>query len=103
MHHETSASATNYERWADEAFRLMNKYGYESVKTGYVGDIIPRSEHHYSQWTVNHYYRIAEKAHEYKIMVNSHESPPKPQEELSTKLLKEIILISRLFFLLPDG
>ncbi len=74
MHHETSASATNYEHWADEAFRLMNKYGYDAVKTGYVGDIIPRGEHHYSQWTVNHYYRIAEKAHEYKIMVNSHES-----------------------------
>ncbi|CAD7816778.1 Glucan 1,4-alpha-glucosidase SusB [Chryseobacterium aquaeductus] len=74
MHHETSGSATNYERWADKAFQLMNKYGYKSVKTGYVGDIIPRGEHHYSQWTINHYYRIAEKANEYKIMVNSHES-----------------------------
>lgn len=74
MHHETSASATNYERWADDAFKLMNKYGYESVKTGYVGNIIPRGEHHYSQWTVNHYYRIIEKAAQYKIMVNSHES-----------------------------
>ncbi|WP_292008213.1 glycoside hydrolase family 97 protein [Chryseobacterium sp.] len=74
MHHETSGSATNYERWADKAFQLMNKYGYNSVKTGYVGDIIPRGEHHYSQWTINHFYRIAEKANEYKIMVNSHES-----------------------------
>ncbi|WBV60650.1 glycoside hydrolase family 97 protein [Chryseobacterium camelliae] len=74
MHHETSGSATNYERWADQAFQLMKKYGYDAVKTGYVGDIIPRGEHHYSQWTINHYYRIAEKANEYKIMVNSHES-----------------------------
>ena len=74
MHHETSGSATNYERWADKAFQLMNKYGYDAVKTGYVGDVIPRGEHHYSQWMINHYYRIAEKANEYKIMVNSHES-----------------------------
>ena len=74
MHHETSASATNYERWVDKAFQLMNTYGYDAVKTGYVGDIIPRGEHHYSQWTINHYYRIVEKAHEYKIMINSHES-----------------------------
>lgn len=74
MHHETSGSATNYERWSDQAFQLMKKYGYDAVKTGYVGDIIPRGEHHYSQWTINHYYRIAEKANEYKIMVNSHES-----------------------------
>jgi len=74
MHHETSGSATNYERWADKAFKLMNDYGYDAVKTGYVGDIIPRGEHHYSQWTINHFYRIAQKANEYKIMVNSHES-----------------------------
>lgn len=74
MHHETSGSATNYERWADKAFSLMNQYGYPSVKTGYVGNIIPRGEHHYSQWTINHFTRIAEKANEYKIMVNSHES-----------------------------
>ena len=74
MHHETSGSASNYERWADKAFQMMNKYGYKSVKTGYVGDIIPRGEHHYSQWTINHYYRIVEKANDYKIMVNSHES-----------------------------
>ena len=74
MHHETSGSATNYERWADKAFQLMNKYGYTSVKTGYVGDIIPRSEHHNSQWMIDHYYRIVQKANDYKIMVNSHES-----------------------------
>ncbi|PZU89299.1 MAG: alpha-glucosidase [Chryseobacterium sp.] len=74
MHHETSGSATNYERWADKAFQEMKKYGYDAVKTGYVGNIIPRGEHHYSQWTINHYRRIIEKAAEYKIMVNSHES-----------------------------
>ncbi|ADQ81208.1 glycoside hydrolase family 97 protein [Riemerella anatipestifer] len=74
MHHETSGAATNYERWADEAFKLMNKYGYTAVKSGYVGNIIPRGEHHYSQWMINHYNRIAEKAANYKIMVNSHES-----------------------------
>src|SRR6218665_3569034 len=74
MHHETSGSASNYERWSDKAFETMNKYGYKSVKTGYVGDIIPRGEHHYSQWTINHYYRMVEKANDYKIMVNSHES-----------------------------
>ncbi|USL95251.1 glycoside hydrolase family 97 protein [Riemerella anatipestifer] len=74
MHHETSGAATNYERWADEAFKLMNKYGYTAVKSGYVGNIIPRGEHHYSQWMINHYNRIAEKAADYKIMVNSHES-----------------------------
>jgi hypothetical protein len=74
MHHETSGSATNYERWSDKAFQLMNKYGYDAVKTGYVGDVIPRGEHHYSQWMINHYYRIVEKANEYKVMVNSHES-----------------------------
>lgn len=74
MHHETSGSATNYERWAPEAFKLMNKYGYNSVKTGYVGNIIPRGEHHYSQWTINHYYRILDIAADHKVMVNSHES-----------------------------
>jgi hypothetical protein len=62
MHHETSGSATNYERWADKAFKLMNKYGYDAVKTGYVGNIIPRGEHHYSQWTINHYHRVVDKA-----------------------------------------
>ncbi|UOE41838.1 glycoside hydrolase family 97 protein [Chryseobacterium suipulveris] len=74
MHHETSASATNYERWMEKAFQLMNKYGYNAAKTGYVGNIIPRGEHHYSQWMINHYIRVAEKAAEYKIMINSHES-----------------------------
>ena len=49
MHHETSASATNYERWLDPAFKLMKEHGYDAVKTGYVGNIIPREEHHYSQ------------------------------------------------------
>lgn len=74
MHHETSASAANYERWAPEAFDLMNQYGYDAVKTGYVGNIIPRGEHHYSQWMINHYYRILDMAADHKIMVNSHES-----------------------------
>ena len=74
MHHETSASATNYERWLDPAFQLMKKYGYTAVKTGYVGNIIPRGEHHYSQWMIQHYLRVVEKAKDYKIMVNSHES-----------------------------
>lgn len=74
MHHETSGSTVNYERWLDPAFKLMNKYGYDAVKTGYVGNIIPRGEHHYSQWTNNHYLYVAKKAADYKIMVNSHES-----------------------------
>lgn len=74
MHHETSSSATNYERRLDTAFSFMADYGYNSVKTGYVGRIIPRGEHHDSQWMVNHYLRVAEKAAEYKIMVNSHEA-----------------------------
>nr|WP_239021044.1 glycoside hydrolase family 97 protein [Pontibacter arcticus] len=74
MHHETSASATNYERRLDDAFKFMQDHGYNSVKTGYVGKIIPRGEHHDSQWMVNHYIRVAEKAAEYKIRVNSHEA-----------------------------
>lgn len=74
MHHETSASATNYERRLDEAFRFMKEHGYDAVKTGYVGRIIPRGETHDGQWMVSHYYRVAKKAAEYKIMVNSHES-----------------------------
>ncbi|HRB51588.1 MAG TPA: glycoside hydrolase family 97 protein [Niabella sp.] len=74
MHHETSASATNYERWMDTAFKFMNHYGYDAVKTGYVGNIIPRGEHHYSQWMIDHYQRVVEKAAEHQIMVNSHES-----------------------------
>lgn len=74
MHHETSASVTNYERRMDDAFKLMNKYGYESVKTGYVGPIIPRGEHHDSQWMINHFTRVVEKAEKYNICVDSHES-----------------------------
>ena len=74
MHHETSSSATNYERWMDTAFKFMKKFGYNAVKTGYVGNIIPRGEHHYSQWMIEHYLRVAKAASKYKIMVNSHES-----------------------------
>lgn len=74
MHNETAGSATTYERLADTAFRLMNKFHYPAVKTGYVGLIIPRGEHHDSQWMINHYTRIAQKAADYKVMVDSHES-----------------------------
>ena len=74
MHHETSSSVTNYERRMDDAFKLMNKYGYESVKTGYVGPIIPRGEHHDSQWMINHFTRVVEKAEKYNICIDSHES-----------------------------
>ncbi|MFZ2323886.1 MAG: glycoside hydrolase family 97 protein [Ignavibacteriaceae bacterium] len=74
MHHETSSSVTNYERRIDEAFALMKKYGYKSVKTGYVGPIIPRGEHHDGQWMVNHYTRVLEKAEKFQICVDSHES-----------------------------
>ncbi len=74
MHHETSGSATNYERRIDRAFQYMNDKGINTVKTGYVGKIIPRGEHHDSQWMVNHYNRVAEKAIEYKIMLEAHES-----------------------------
>ena len=74
MHHETSSSVTNYERRIDEAFTLMKKYGYKSVKTGYVGPIIPRGEHHDGQWMVNHYTRVLEKAEKFQISVDSHES-----------------------------
>ncbi len=74
MHHETSASATNYERRLDRAFQFMEDNNYNSVKTGYVGQIIPRGEHHDGQWMVNHYIHVAERAAEYKIMINSHEA-----------------------------
>ena len=74
MHHETSASATNYERRLDRAFEFMNEYGYTSVKTGYVGQIIPRGEHHDGQWMVNHFSHVAKRAAEYQIMINSHEA-----------------------------
>ena len=74
MHHETSSSVVNYERCLDNAFALMKKYGYDAVKTGYVGDIIPYGEHHYGQFMINHYNRVLRKAAEYKIMVNGHEA-----------------------------
>lgn len=74
MHHETSSSATNYERRLDRAFQFMNDNGYTSVKTGYVGAIIPRGEHHDGQWMVNHYIHVANRAADYKIMVDSHEA-----------------------------
>jgi glucan 1,4-alpha-glucosidase len=77
MHHETSASVTNYERRMDEAYRFMKQHGYDSVKTGYVGKIIPRGEHHDSQWMVNHYVRVAEKTAQNKIMLDVHE-PVRP-------------------------
>ncbi|HEX5655312.1 MAG TPA: glycoside hydrolase family 97 protein [Chitinophagaceae bacterium] len=74
MHHETSGSVTNYERWMDTAYRFMKRFGYNSVKTGYVGRIIPRGEHHDGQWMVKHYERVAKKTSDYKIMVDMHES-----------------------------
>lgn len=74
MHNETSGSATNYERQMDTAFRFMKKFGYNSVKTGYVGKIIPRGEFHDGQWMVNHVQRVAEKGAEYKVMVDMHEA-----------------------------
>jgi len=77
MHNETSGSATDYERQADTAFRFMNKYGYKAVKTGYVGRIIPRGEHHDGEWMINHYVRMAQKAADYHIMIDEHE-PVRP-------------------------
>jgi hypothetical protein len=77
MHHETSASVTNYERQMDTAYRFMKKYGYDAVKTGYVGFIIPRGEHHDGQWMVKHYERVAKKTAEYQICVDMHE-PVRP-------------------------
>ena len=74
MHHETSASVENYDRRMDDAFRFMRANGYDAVKTGYVGRIVPKGEWHDGQWMVNHYQRVVEKAAEQKIMVNSHES-----------------------------
>lgn len=74
MHHETSSSVRNYERHLDEAYQLMKDYGYPAVKSGYVGDMIPRGEYHYSQWLVNHYQYAVEKAADYQIMVNAHEA-----------------------------
>ena len=74
MHHETSSSTQNYERHIKEAYDLMNKYGYDAVKTGYVGDIIPRGDHHYSQSMYNHYLYVIKEAAKHHIMVNSHEA-----------------------------
>ena len=74
MHHETSSSVRNYERHMDKAYQFMVDNGYSSVKSGYVGDIIPRGEHHYGQWMVNHYLYAVTKAADYKIMVNAHEA-----------------------------
>ena len=74
MHHETSGSARNYERHMDQAYQLMKKYGYDAVKSGYVGPILPRGEYHYGQWMVNHYLYAIKKAADYKIMVNAHEA-----------------------------
>ena len=74
MHHETAANAADYERQLDRAFQYMVDHGYNSVKTGYVGGIIPRSEHHSSQWMVNHYLHVAKRAADYRIMVDSHEA-----------------------------
>ena len=74
MHHETSASAMNYERYMEDAYKLMNKYGYNSVKSGYVGNIIPRGEHHYGQVMNNHYLYAVTEAAKHKIMVNAHEA-----------------------------
>jgi hypothetical protein len=74
MHHETSGSVRNYERHMDKAYQFMKDNGYDAVKSGYVGDIMPRGENHYSQWIVNHYQYALEKAAEYKIMLNAHEA-----------------------------
>ncbi len=74
MHHETSSSTVNYERWLPEAFALMNEYGYDAVKTGYVGDILPIGEHHYSQSIINHYNYVIHRAAQHHIMVNAHEA-----------------------------
>ncbi len=73
MHHETSGAVTNYERWMDTAYRFMLAHDINTVKTGYVGKIIPRGEHHDGQWMVNHYTRVAKKTSDYKIMVAAHE------------------------------
>lgn len=74
MHHETSSSVWNYERWMEKAYTLMNKYGYDAVKSGYVGDIIPRGEYHYGQLMNNHYLHAVKEAAKHHIMVNAHEA-----------------------------
>ena len=74
MHHETSSSTVNYERWMEQAYSLMNQYGYDAVKSGYVGNIIPYGEHHYSQPLINHYHYAVVEAAKHHIMVNGHEA-----------------------------
>lgn len=74
MHHETSGSIPNYERHIDKAYELMNQYGYNAVKSGYVGNILPKGQNHYSQSSVNHYLDAVKKAADHKIMVNAHEA-----------------------------
>ncbi|PHK03024.1 alpha-glucosidase, partial [Nostoc linckia z13] len=74
MHHETSSSVRNYERHLDTAYKFMKANGYDAVKSGYVGDILPRGENHYSQWIINHYQYALEQAAKYQIMVNAHEA-----------------------------
>ena len=74
MHHETSGAVTNYERRQDAAYRFMKAHGYDAVKTGYVGRIIPRGEHHDGQWMVNHYVRTAQQTADNHIMVDMHEA-----------------------------
>ncbi len=77
MHNETSADVSTYDQQMDTAFRFMNKFGYNAVKTGYVGQIVPRGEHHDGQWMVNHYLHAAKKAAQYKVMIDMHE-PVRP-------------------------
>lgn len=77
MHNETGGSAVNYDRQLDTAFRFMNRYGYTSVKTGYVGNIMPKGEHHDGQWMINHYLRTAKKAAQYNVVIDMHE-PVRP-------------------------
>ena len=74
MHHETSSSVSNYERHLEQALRLMDKYGYNAIKTGYVGRILPKGEHHYSQSIVNHYQHVVDEAAKHKVMINGHEA-----------------------------
>lgn len=74
MHHETSSSVMNYEKYMDRAYQLMKDYGYDAVKSGYVGNIIPRGDHHYSQLEINHYQHAVERAADYHVMVNAHEA-----------------------------
>lgn len=77
MHNETASSATSYDREMDTAFKFMKKFGYRSVKTGYVGKVVPRGEHHDGQWMINHYLRVAKKAADYQVMIDVHE-PVRP-------------------------